>query len=61
MKKAESEFDGNLRYIKWTDGALLPITMDDIPLLRASDRWFARKFSGRDKALVDAVIEMAND
>lgn len=61
VKEAESEFDGNLRYIKWTDGALLPITMDDIPLLRSSDRWFARKFSGRDKDLVDAVIIMSND
>ncbi len=61
VKDADSEFDGNLRYIKWVDGALLPITIDDLPALKHSDRWFARKFSGKDKELVDAIIDMIND
>lgn len=58
---AESEFEGNLRYIKWVDGALLPITGEDIPALKCSDRWFARKFSSKDKELVEAIKDMVND
>lgn len=61
VKEADSEFDGNLRYIKWVDGALLPITIDDLPALKRSNRWFARKFSGKDKELVDAIKDMIND
>lgn len=60
VRKSESEFDGNLRYIKWVDGTLLPITLEDLPELKASDRWFARKLSGKDQSLVKAIIEMVN-
>lgn len=60
VKEAGSEFDGNLRYIKWVDGELLPITMGDLSALKQSDRWFARKFSGKDTNLVNAIKEMIN-
>ena len=60
VKEAGSEFDGNLRYIKWVDGELLPITMGDLSALKQSDRWFARKFSGKDTGLVNAIKEMIN-
>lgn len=60
VRKAESEFDGNLRFIKWVDGELLPITMEDLPALRQSDRWFARKFSSKDVALINEIKEMVN-
>ena len=60
VKEAGSEFDGNLRYIKWVDGELLPITMGDLSALKQSERWFARKFSGKDTNLVNAIKEMIN-
>ena len=60
VRKADSEFEGNLRFIKWVDGELFPITKDDIPALRESDRWFARKFSSNDMDLVNVIKEMVN-
>lgn len=60
VKEAGSEFDGNLRYIKWVDGELLPITMGDLSALKQSDRWFARKFSVQDTVLVNEIKEMIN-
>ena len=60
VKEAGSEFEGNLRFIKWVDGELLPITMEDLPALKISDRWFARKFSSKDPALINEIKEMIN-
>ena len=60
VRKADTEFDGNLRYIKWIDGDLLPITKEDLPALRGSDRWFARKFSSKDMDLVNEIKEIVN-
>ena len=60
VRKAESEFEGNLRFIKWVDGELLPITMEDLPALRQCDRWFARKFSSKDASLINEIQEMVN-
>lgn len=55
IKPANTEFEGNMRFIKWINGALLPITEGDVPALKDSDRWFARKFSSSDKALTATV------
>lgn len=41
----EDEFEGCKRYIKWGNGELLSITLDDIKDIKNSSRWFARKFS----------------
>ena len=60
VRKADSEFEGNLRFIKWVDGELLPITREDLPALRGSDRWFARKFSSKDMDLVNEIKKMVN-
>lgn len=59
VKKADSEFDGNLRFIKWKDGELLPIEEKDLEEMKQSDKWFARKFSGSDRRLIDKVLELS--
>lgn len=41
--RADDEFEGNRRYIKWHDGALQSITEADIAVARQEGRWFARK------------------
>ena len=59
VKKADSEFDGNLRYIKWKDGELLPIEVSDLEEMKVSDKWFARKFTSSDQKLIDKVLELS--
>ena len=59
VKKADSEFDGNLRFIKWENGELLPINENDLGKMKESDRWFARKFSGTDRRLIDKVLVLS--
>ena len=58
INRAVDEFEGNMRFIKWNKGELFPITMEDVPTLQASDRWFARKFSSNEKELIDAIQNM---
>lgn len=41
--RADDEFEGNRRYIKWHDGAIQPLTEADIDRARQEGRWFARK------------------
>ena len=59
VKKSESEFDGNLRFIKWKDGELLPIEESDLEEMKMSDKWFARKFTSSDQKLIDKVVELS--
>ena len=59
VKKASSEFDGNMRYIKWENGELLPIEEQDLAGLKDSDRWFARKFSSENLPLIEKVLELS--
>lgn len=59
IKVADSEYDGNMRFIKWVNGELIPICEDDLPELKASDRWFARKFSSSDKSLLSLVLQLS--
>lgn len=50
------EFEGCKRYIKWVNGALLPIVENDWEDMFQSDKWFARKFCSKDiiaKQLMD--------
>ena len=59
VKKADSEFEGNLRFIKWENGELLPIEENDLEKMKMSDMWFARKFSGKDRVLIDKVMTLS--
>lgn len=59
--KTCQEFEGNRRFIKWVSGELLPVTMADVPALKESDRWFARKFSSSDKELIDLICKMNHE
>lgn len=58
VKEAETEYDGNMRFIKWVDGELIPIQEQDFPQLKASDKWFARKFSSANKSLISLVTQL---
>lgn len=53
----DDEFEGCRRYIRWEDGVLQPIGKDDLDLMISSDRWFARKFTGKDILLAESVID----
>ena len=59
VKSSESEFDGNMRYIKWVNGELLPIEETDLPDLKASDKWFARKFSCSNMEMIERVLKLS--
>lgn len=59
IKSAETEYEGNMRFIKWVNGELLPIEEKDLPELKRSDRWFARKFSSADESLISSVIQLS--
>lgn len=59
VKAARTEFEGNMRFIKWKDGTLLPLDDDDYPALLGSDRWFARKFSGSDSELITKIAHIS--
>lgn len=48
------EFSGCRRFIKWENGELKPICIDDMPAMLKSEAWFARKFSSSDHSLMDA-------
>lgn len=50
------EFEGCKRYIKWVDGTLQPLTMEDMNSMEFSYRWFARKFTDSDINLAKAVV-----
>lgn len=41
--RADDEFEGNRRYIKWENGQLMPLTDADLTEARRHGRWFARK------------------
>ena len=50
------EFEGCKRYIKWKDSALQPLRMSDVSDMVQSSRWFARKFSSQNMAVVREVL-----
>ena len=58
VKKASTEFEGNMRFIKWENGELLPIEENDLEEMKRSDRWFARKFNGTERILIDRIKEI---
>ena len=59
VKSTTSEYEGNMRYIKWIKGELLPIEEEDLLELQSSDRWFARKFSSTNKGLIEKVLQLS--
>ena len=59
IKSTENEYEGNMRYIKWVNGELIPIQVEDLPELKDSDKWFARKFSSADESLISSVIQLS--
>ena len=58
IKPADTEFEGNMRFIKWVNGEMIPIRLEDYSRLKESDRWFARKFSSSDKELISLITEL---
>lgn len=56
LHSTSDEFEGCMRYIKWEDGKLLPIIEDDICKIKASTRWFARKFAIKDLHVIDSIV-----
>ena len=59
IKKADSEYECNMRFIKWEQGKLIPINEEDFPKMQNSNRWFARKFSGSNKSLLSLVVKLS--
>lgn len=59
VKNNDSEYESNMRYIKWVNGELLPIEESDLPYLLSSERWFARKFSSSRKGLIEKVVPLS--
>lgn len=52
------EFEGCLRYIKWENGALLPLELEDVEKMVNSDRWFARKVTDKNVEVVQAMMKL---
>lgn len=59
IKNQNSEYESNMRFIKWINGELVPIEEADLPDLQSSDRWFARKFSSSKKGLIEKVLQLS--
>lgn len=59
VNNASSEYNSNMRYIKWKEGELLAIEESDLPELKTSDKWFARKFSSSDSKLIEKVVQLS--
>jgi hypothetical protein len=55
--RPDDEYGGCLRFIKWKDGIIRPITEGDMDAMAGSDAWFARKFDGTQTALLDEISE----
>lgn len=53
----QDEFEGCKRYIKWVDGELRPITMEDMSAIKKTSRWFARKFTREDSPTIQALLQ----
>ena len=59
LYSTSDEFEGCMRYINWIDGCLQPITIDDVALMRETDRWFARKFTIANKEVVAQILKLS--
>lgn len=57
LYSTSDEFEGCKRYIKWVDGKLKPLTKVDVIEMQSSDRWFARKWSGKDLRVVTSLMK----
>lgn len=51
------EFEGCKRYIKWENGVLQPLTLQEVDDMILSSRWFARKFTSANKHVVMEVVK----
>lgn len=51
------EFAGNKRYIKWDNGELLTLQIEDVNKMFYSEKWFARKFTSENQYVVEAVLK----
>lgn len=52
---SDDEFDGCKRFINWHGRQLYQIAEDCMDRMMTSEKWFARKFSENDMALVESV------
>lgn len=57
---SSSEFNGNLRFIKWERGRLIDICASDFDTMKDSNRLFARKFSSEEWQLADNVVNFVS-
>ena len=51
------EFEGCKRYIKWENGILKPLKLQEVDDMILSSRWFARKFTSNNKQVVREVLK----
>lgn len=54
---ASDEFEGCKRYIKWVNGVLQPLEMEEVPYMVLSSKWFARKFSAQRMVVVENLLK----
>lgn len=50
------EFSSCKRFIKWENGELKSLSVDDVQDMIKSEAWFARKFSSENKILVVKIV-----
>ncbi len=60
LNNTQDEFEGCHRFIKWESGELKDLTLDDVPKMLTSDRWFARKFTPDKEEIIDLVSHSVN-
>jgi len=51
------EFEGCRRFINWVSGELKDISIEDLPKMKTSDRWFARKFAPDKEVIMDRIMQ----
>ena len=57
LYNTRDEFEGCRRYINWVSGELRDITVDDLPKMLTSDRWFARKFTTSKEDIISKIMQ----
>lgn len=54
---ATDEFEGCKRYIKWVNGILQPLEMEEVSYMVQSSKWFARKFSTQRMVVIENLLK----
>lgn len=56
----DDEFGSCRRYIKWIDGDLKPVGIEDMEAMTSGKWWFARKFSDGNQELIENIKKRNN-